>query len=420
MDVKHFRNKTTAEGERQKIMKTLLSDIAIKEGRTLPPDSDESEANLTDGEEGNGSGPAVPEAAAQIFAKMEAQRLKNRKPGIDKQNRLGETAILRATQNGDEELVQQLIDDGADVNIADHAGWTPLHESSTVSLATLLLDARANPNHPGPKDGHDAGNTPLHEAARHGNATVIKVMLMRNANSRLQNSANQAAAELADDPAVAKLLREHNPEEMPLYIPMPQEKQKPETTSPPRKTSQPKARMINNLTPDDGGGRSGSSGVGAGTSTSGGSKRRVSSSSKPVGRPSSMPSRARSTVSVGHGGAHNSGGGSRRIVLKSAQDPDAEEIFFTTATAACNFLKSGKSQFYGAMRSRKAYKGWYVVDEGKKDGSGIPVTRDKPKSGKGRPPLAGELEIEVDVFGECDGMMVGMEVDEDDDEHEES
>ena len=395
--VKNTFNHGQSERERQK-MKNILRDIAIKEGRTPPPDSEEDRMD----EEGD-VGRALPEAAAQIYAQMDEQRLKDRKAGIDKQNRLGETAILRATQNGDEEMVRQLIADGADVNIADYAGWTPLHESATVSLAKLLLDARANPNHTGPKDGHDAGNTPLHEAARHGNAMVIKVMLMRNANSRLQNSASQAAADLADDPAMAKLLREHKPEEVPLYIPAPQEKQNPEIAAPPlTKSGKPVATIRNSPTPDGGGG---------GTSISS-SKRKISSS-KPAGRPSRFLN-GRSRNIGGVGGAHNSGGGSRRIVLRSAEHPDAEEMFFTTATAACDFLKSGKSQFYGAMRSKKAYKGWYVVDEGKKDGSVIPVrvAPTKPKSG--------EMELEVDVeLDDCDDMAENMEAGGDNDERQE-
>ena len=80
----------------------------------------------------------------------------------------------------------------------------------------------------------------------------------------------------------------------------------------------------------------------------------------------------RTTANVGPGGAHTCGGGSRRIVLKpSSEDHDAEEKFFKNATAACAFLKSGKSQFYSAMRSRKAYKGWYIVDDGKERQSSV-------------------------------------------------
>ena len=84
------------------------------------------------------------------------------------------------------------------------------------------------------------------------------------------------------------------------------------------------------------------------------------------------------SCAVASNGAHSSGGGFRSIVLRSAQYPDTRDRSFTTVTAACNFLKSGKSQFYIAMRSKKAYKGWYVVDEGK---SGEPGASVAPESG---------------------------------------
>ena len=70
----------------------------------------------------------------------------------------------------------------------------------------------------------------------------------------------------------------------------------------------------------------------------------------------------------GQGGVHTSGSRLRRIVLRPVEKPDAEEKIFTTAGAACDFLKSGKPQFYAAMQSGKAYKGWFVLDEGGKDG----------------------------------------------------
>ena len=93
--------------------------------------------------------------------------------------------------------------------------------------------------------------------------------------------------------------------------------------------------------------------------------------------------RPRTTANVGPGGAHACGGGSRRIVLKpSSEDLDAEEKIFKNATAACAFLKSGKSQFYSAMRSRKAYKGWYIINDGKERQSNVAaiVTSNTPSA----------------------------------------
>ena len=58
----------------------------------------------------------------------------------------GETQIMRAVHDADMAKVKVLIADGADVNIACNAGWTPLHESGNPEITTLLLEAEADPN----------------------------------------------------------------------------------------------------------------------------------------------------------------------------------------------------------------------------------------------------------------------------------
>ena len=58
---------------------------------------------------------------------------------------LGETKLHTACINNDVTLVRQLLSDGADVNIADYAGWTPLHEAcnhGNVECVQAILLAR--------------------------------------------------------------------------------------------------------------------------------------------------------------------------------------------------------------------------------------------------------------------------------------
>lgn len=65
----------------------------------------------------------------------------------------------------------------------------------------------------------------------------------------------------------------------------------------------------------------------------------------------------------------------RAIVLEPVESSNAESITFPTITAACAFLKStaksglSKSGLYGALRSGKAYHGWYIKDNGLKVGT---------------------------------------------------
>ena len=45
-------------------------------------------------------------------------------------DRHGQTHLQRAAATGDVIRVTSLIEQGAEVNVVDHAGWTPLHEAA--------------------------------------------------------------------------------------------------------------------------------------------------------------------------------------------------------------------------------------------------------------------------------------------------
>lgn len=94
---------------------------------------------------------------------------------------------------GDEKEVKRLLELGAEVNVQDNAGWTPLVSSSRCGpgyvrsakrpspqheaaaegftvIVSLLLAAGANPDARGMDN-----STPLHDAAGHGHLEVVKV-----------------------------------------------------------------------------------------------------------------------------------------------------------------------------------------------------------------------------------------------------
>jgi ankyrin repeat protein len=90
---------------------------------------------------------------------------------------LGEETVWDAASNGDVELLQHLLAEGADPNQADEEGRTGLHFScgyGELGCAEALLDRGADPN----LQDHNQ-NTPLHYSAGYGQAGAVKLLCAR-------------------------------------------------------------------------------------------------------------------------------------------------------------------------------------------------------------------------------------------------
>jgi len=101
----------------------------------------------------------------------------------EKKNEKGETPIIPACAKGNVKLVLSLLKQGHSVNAGDALGWTALHEASNyghVDIVNVLLDHGADINNRGGPCCE--GITPLHDAAACGHLEVIDCLLDRGAN----------------------------------------------------------------------------------------------------------------------------------------------------------------------------------------------------------------------------------------------
>ncbi len=116
--------------------------------------------------------------------------------------------LLETVSKGELSKAKDFISKGADVNIKNKDGKTPLHiavENNYEDIVKLLLQKNADVN---AKDNN--GNTPLHIAVEKGNYFVIKELLKAGADKNIKNNEGKTALDIAkelNDDEIMNLLK---------------------------------------------------------------------------------------------------------------------------------------------------------------------------------------------------------------------
>ena len=116
--------------------------------------------------------------------------------GVNAFDTLDQTPLIAAVSHNQLDCARQLIDAGADVNLADNAGWSPLIHSayfgSSVDLMTLLIDKGAKLD-----AQNNRGLTALYMASASAHEPQVELLLARGADPKIATQSGYTALRVA-------------------------------------------------------------------------------------------------------------------------------------------------------------------------------------------------------------------------------
>eukprot|EP01112_Ceratiomyxa_fruticulosa_P012947 TRINITY_DN3612_c0_g1_i2.p1 TRINITY_DN3612_c0_g1~~TRINITY_DN3612_c0_g1_i2.p1 ORF type:complete len:160 (-),score=34.53 TRINITY_DN3612_c0_g1_i2:191-670(-) len=140
------------------------------------------------------------------FSRVEGL-ISSKKYDINKANWSNETALTFAISGAQNiNIVEYLIDAGANVNHANATGATPLilaAEKGNFSIVQYLLSHDANVN-----ASDNEGRTALHYASIKSNEHIVHYLIKNGANIFAQDKKGKSPLDLAREPIIKEILTE--------------------------------------------------------------------------------------------------------------------------------------------------------------------------------------------------------------------
>ena len=117
----------------------------------------------------------------------------------------GETPIAMASFNGHLEVVKYLLEQGSSIEKVDNDGWTPLNSgvlAGQLEVVQYLLEQGADRD-----KGNVEGGTPLHHAAHMGDLDILLLLMSYGANLNARSSDGQLPIDLALKEEIKQAIR---------------------------------------------------------------------------------------------------------------------------------------------------------------------------------------------------------------------